>query len=298
MKSYFLKCFLNLLLFPLALSAQDMFWEINGTKGGKVYILGTLDVGDRDLYPLRKEIQEAFTRSNYLILELRRGDSANAYAFDEMYVKARYDANDSLNKHISSQTYKKVQTWLKQQKLPLNAMDRFKPWVIGLTLSSLDMALWGGEKRLSLTNYFYEKARRESKGVYALEHYSEAFLRLSEMDYDLEDSLLQTFIAKRSHTQELYDERFKNYQEGNLSYFEQSLLDPFEDFPIVKEVVLDEQNALYTKKVKLYRNNRHGRHYFLIMNLEHLLGDTGVLAQLKEAGIEVKSYEALEDVNP
>jgi len=267
-----------------------MFWEVNGTKGGKVYILGTLDLGNNDMYPLHEEINAAFDRSNYLILQLGKGVENEVFKNEEMYVKGRFDSNDSLRKHIKSSTYRKLRVWLKEQKLSATAMDRFHPWVIGLTLSSLEMALWGHEKLLSLENYFYKKARRNSKGVYSLERISEAFLRLKEEDDNFQESLLQTFMDKRISSETQAQERYVNYQEGNVSQLQTTLLEPYMKHPYIKENVLDEQNRVYANKIKLYRKNKRGRHYFLIINLENLLGDEGVLAQLKEADIAVKRY--------
>lgn len=279
------------MFFSSLLSANEWFWEVNGTKGGKVYILGSLEIGHKDLYPLSEGINEAFDRSNYLILQRGKGPSNEAFIFDEMYVKARLEDNDTLANHISSKTYAALKSWLKQQKLRTSAMDRFPPWVAGLTLSSLDMALWGDEKLLSIEKHFYEKARQEAKGIYSLERLSKYFARFQETDDNFQESLLLALMAKRVHSEAISKERFLNYQEGNISYFESALLEPIEKYPIFKEMVVDDQNRVYANKIKLYRQNKQGRHYFLIIDLEHLLGPDGVLAQLEELGINVKAYE-------
>lgn len=274
-------------------SAHTLFWEVNGTRGGKVYILGSLEIGHKELYPLDEGINAAFEQSNYLILQQGKGPNNDAYIFDEMYVKARLEDNDTLTNHISAKTYISLQSWLKQQKLPITTMDRFPAWVAGLTLSSLDMALRGDEKLLSIENHFYQKARRESKGIYSLERLSHVFLRLQETDDDFQESLLLSFMAKRVKSEAMSKERFINYQEGNITYFESSLLEPIAKYPIIKERVLDDQNRVYANKIKLYRKNKRGKHYFLIIDLEHLVGPDGVLAQLEEAGIVVKAYEGV-----
>jgi len=290
MKSYFSKFLLVFCLLLLDSLASEMFWEINGTKGGKVYILGSLEIGERDLFPLNPEINKAFDRSNYLILQLNKGDDNEAFMHEEMYVKARFEDNDSIRNHITPQTYAQVRMWLKEHKLSSSSLDQFQPWVVGLTLESLDMALWGGEKLLNIENYFYKKARRNGKGVYALERISEAFLRLQGEDDDFQETLLQSFMDRRVSSEKLYHERFVNYREGNISYLEKVLVEPLAKHPMIKELVYDEQNRVYANKIKLYMKNKRGREYFLIIDLEHLLGDDGVLAQLNEAGIAVKAY--------
>lgn len=290
MKSYFLKITLIFSLLTVFVSAKEMFWEVNGTKGGKVYILGTLDFGHRDSYPLSQEINEAFNRSNYLIVQLGKGEKNNVFKNDEMYIKGRYDDNDSIRKHLSASTYSKLRLWLKEQKLSSNAMDRFYPWVASLTLNSLEMALWGHEKLLSLESYFYKKAQRDGKGIYSIELISEAYFRLREGDDHFQEELLKTYMDKKIASEAEASIRFKHYNDANVSYFNTVLLEPYEKHPFIKENVLDEQNRVYTNKIKRYRNNKRGRHYFLMINLENLLGDAGVIAQLKEAGIEVQSY--------
>jgi uncharacterized protein YbaP (TraB family) len=277
-------------MLTVSVSAQEMFWEVNGTKGGKVYILGSLEMGNRDMYPLNQHVIDAFSRSNYLILAMGRGASNEAFIQDQLYVKARYDDNDSLQNHLTSESYQALGLWLKDHKISADRMDRFPPWVVGLTLTELDMALRGDEQRFTLENYFYQKARRVPKGVYGIERISDAFMRLKDSDDMFQQRLLEAMIDLRVATQQEAKERFSMYQEGNRTYFEEKLIKPFDAYSTIQERVLYDKTETYFKKIMRYRANKRGRHYFVIINLQNLLGEKGVLARLKEADVEVTAY--------
>ena len=57
-----------------------------------------------------------------------------------------------------------------------------------------------------------------------------------------------------------------------------------------KQRLLTDANEAFMKKILRYRGSKKGRSYFIIIGLEYLLGDTGILARLKEAEIEVISH--------
>lgn len=290
MKSYFFKLLLLFLLFSSELTAKTFFWEVNGTQGGKVYILGSLNIGKQDLYPLDKEINEAFDNSSYLLLEQLKSVENSVYINQTLFKDNRYDANDSISSHLSKKSQRSLQFWLKSLKLPENAMDSYAPWIAAEILSSLDVALRGDEERLSLENYFYKKAQRANKRIYGLERVADRFMRLQDPEDAFQESLFRSYLAVRSFTPQTTQERFEKYKEANASYFVEKMIEPIALYPVIQERVLWASNIVYFNKVLKYRANKRGRNYFLIIGLEHVLGEMGILAFLEEAGIDVKSY--------
>jgi uncharacterized protein len=290
MKSYLTRILLLLVLLQVNLLAKDFFWEVNGTQGGKVYLLASLPMGQQDLYPLSSTITDAFQKSNYLFLQHHRNDNNAIYTNEELYKKGRLEDNDTLSNHLSEESYEQLQSWLTRLKLSKTSMDRYHPWVVALTLSSLDIASNGNEERLTLQSYFFKKAQRNNKRIYSLERVSDHLMRMKDEDPIFQENLLQTYMYSSEILSESVEKTFMKCKEGNVSFFEESLLHPFEAFPLVKERVLSEANEKFMKKVLRYRGNKKGRSYFIIIGLEYLLGDTGILARLKEAEIEVVSH--------
>ncbi len=290
MKSYFSKLLFFIVVFATSVYAHEMFWEVNGTKGGKVYILGSLDMGNHDMYPLNGHVMNAFEQSNYLIVELGKGVNNESFIYDQLYVKARYEDNDSIVNHLSPKSYTALGAWLNEHHMESKQLDRFKPWVAAVTLNALDLALRGDEERFTFVNYFFQRARRIPKGVYGIERISQAFERLSDLNETLQEDFLNLQMDRRVTTHAQALERFTNYQEGNRSYFVQKLIEPMQNYAQLQTAFYDTKIDTYVKKIMRYRNNHKGRSYFLIIDLQNLLGERGVIAKLEEADVEVNAY--------
>ena len=70
--------FIALSFFVLTLAQAEndraFFWKVSTVEGGQdaatVYLMGSIHFADKSFYPLRKEIEQAFDQSDYLVVEL------------------------------------------------------------------------------------------------------------------------------------------------------------------------------------------------------------------------------------
>ena len=83
---------------------QKLFlWRVNGDRG-TVFLLGSAHVARPDLYPLPREIEEAFSRAHYLVEETApsKADPQAIHQFLTAY--GRYADGDRLENHLFDPT--------------------------------------------------------------------------------------------------------------------------------------------------------------------------------------------------
>ena len=274
--------FIIMLLFWVSLEAQTMCWEVNGTHGGKVYLLGSVHVGKESMYPMHPRIEEAFKSSDYLFLEVKSSEDATVAMNLAMFKEGRYEGNATLATSVSAPTYTRVQSWLAAYEMPLKSMDPFKPWVVAVNMTMLEAMKLGFSPVYGIDRYFESKATHASKPIYSLESIKDQInaMRFDEGSFQ-EDFLKMVLEDKMSSAQEI-QMLLDAYHEGNVTFFHDHLLAPMQNYPLVREKFLIERNTKMYSNIKRYINSKKGRNYFIIVGLAHLLGEGGLL-QLIEA---------------
>lgn len=290
MKVSFTRFLLFLTLFFSSAFAEEMFWEVNGTKGSKVYLLGSIHLGDESLYPLDKKIYDIFRKSNYLFLETSISEDTQILLNEQLYKKKRLDDNDSIKNYITPTTYNDLREWIKDLNLGPTSMDRYLPAVAAVTLSLYDFYRFGYSSDLGIEKHFMVKAKYQNKPIYGLESVWSQIKLLSDDNKSYQEAFLQSQMSVRFKSQGEVDTMFVNYKEGNISYFNTLVASSLESYPSIKESLVTKRNEYMYKKVLKYLANRKGRKYFIIVGLAHLIGEEGILAKLRADGYSVTRY--------
>src|SRR4030042_7209753 len=108
----FAVCFvliLGLSAFPketLSASQKSFLWKIQ-SKTNTVYVLGSLHYSKKEIYPLSEKIEKAFSESEILVVEADVNDTKKM-DIQKLMERAFYSENDTLEKHVSTETYERV----------------------------------------------------------------------------------------------------------------------------------------------------------------------------------------------
>src|SRR5436190_24149385 len=72
----------------------------------EVYLFGSIHLGKKEFYPLAKEIEAAFERSKFLVLEADESKLEPGKLQTLVLEQGMYAPDDSLSKHASAETMK------------------------------------------------------------------------------------------------------------------------------------------------------------------------------------------------
>jgi uncharacterized protein YbaP (TraB family) len=269
-----------------AAEGKNFLWMVR-SNSSTLYILGSVHFLKRENYPLNPGIEKAFAQSNVLVVEANIADPTKLNS-DALVRNALYPENDSLEKHVSPETYEYVKKEIGNLGLPLELVARQKPWILALTLEALELMKLGFDPGQGIDAYFLSKAQG-SKKILELEGVDEQFNLLSNFS-DKEQELFLLYTLKDLNL--LSDETnqlVKAWSTGNVNGIESVITKTIREDrrlePIFKRL-LDDRNKGMVSKIEGYLKTKET--YFVVVGAGHLVGDKGIIKMLKERGHAVE----------
>src|SRR6185369_730536 len=117
-------------LFSTAAFAQSgrPFMWVTKSDTATVYLLGSMHAAQTDLYPLDERIENAFAKSDALVVEVDESE-INTQAALQFAAKGMYPPGDQLDKHISAKLLEATDARFQKLGLPV-PYKQFRPWMV------------------------------------------------------------------------------------------------------------------------------------------------------------------------
>jgi hypothetical protein len=235
----------------------------------------------QNIYPLDKVIEDAFDKSDVLAVEANVNDVGNL-DIGKLMDRAFYQGDDTLEKHVSRDTYDLVKKEFAGSGILLDLIDRQKPWFLALTLSSIELVQLGFDPTLGIDMHFLSKAEGKKK-IAELESVDYQINLLSRFsDREQEAFLLNTLKESKTMDQEV-NGLVRAWKSGDTKTVE-SVLTKSDDAGMasVNEKILYERNGHMASRIEDYLRGRET--YFVVVGAGHLVGSRGIIEILKGKG--------------
>ena len=279
-----------LVIFLFAVFAQDslsqskksFLWKVQ-SKTNTVYVLGSIHYLKKEMYPLDEKIEKAFDQSNILGVEANV-DNVSKTDVQKLVESAFYSGDETLEKHLSPETFESVKKQLTELGASLEAANKYRPWFLALSLASIEIVKLGFDPNYGIDRYFLSKATEKKKIVEleSLEYQINLFSALSEKDQEL--FLLYTLKDIKVLEQEL-DKLIKAWTAGDEKGIElimtKSIKEDKKLIPIYEKLVV-ERNRKMVSKIEEYLKEKET--FFVIVGAGHLVGNQGIIELLKGKG--------------
>ena len=270
----------------LSQSRKSFLWKIQ-SKTNTVYVLGSIHLFKREIYPLNQKIESAFGQSEILVVEANVDDIRNVDV-QKLMERAFYPENDTLEKHVSPEIYELVKKETSGLGIPVELINKQRPWFLAMTLEALESLKLGFDPNYGIDKYFLSKAEGE-KRILELESIDYQLNLLSSFsDKDQELLLLYTLRDLKLLEQEL-EQLSKAWTSGDTKSMESILTRSVSEdnrFASILEKIVYERNRKMASKIEdLLRTNET---YFVIVGAGHLVGDRGIIENLKRKGYLVE----------
>jgi len=277
-------------IFLIAVFTQDslsqpkksFLWKVQ-SKTNTVYVLGSIHYLKKEMYPLDEKIEKAFDQSEILVVE---ADVANIRKEDiqKLMENAFYTENDTLQKHLSAETYGLVKKKLEELGASLEVANKYKPWFLGLNLVSLEALKLGFDPNYGVDRYFLEKAA-ERKKILELESLEYQFKLFSALSGKDQESFLLYIVKDIKVLEQELDKLVKAWttgdEKGIESIMTRSIKEDKRLIPIYEKLVV-ERNRKMVSKIEEYLKEKET--FFVIVGAGHLVGNQGIIKLLKGKG--------------
>ncbi|MDR0271433.1 TraB/GumN family protein [Paenibacillus sp.] len=264
---------------------RGFMWEVE-KNGNTVYLVGSMHIADDSFYPLRSELEKAFAEADYLGVEIDLSKAADEAQQKIIMDLSMYQDGTTLKDHVSSATYAKVGKILEQSGMKPNAMDAFKPWVVGTTINSLKSVKAGYEAASGVDLYFTQKANERKIPVLELESYKSQLGMFDGFSKELQEKNLNDVLDNF----DVLDDTVKKMAEMWKTGSEEQLLELTNSITADGEynkAMLIDRNIKMADKIDGYLKSNKKEEYFIVVGAAHYLGENGIIKLLEEKGYTV-----------
>ena len=282
-----------------ACAANDkaFIWQVtsdgNLSEQTTVYLMGSIHFADKSFYPLRAEIEDAYDRSQHLVVELDVNKTDHQAYVRLLSQRGVYKDGSTIKDDLSEETWLQLRQRLRHLNIDYESVKNYKPGILVLTLSAAQVMQMGFDAQLGIDAYFLAKASqaglRQAKKIIELETLEQQlnlFLNIPNGDLLLKESLYSL-----DDSELLMADMVRYWKQGDESQMSKLLFDDaLDDYPAFSEIydsLFYERNDSMAKKIEAMLQQGKGS-YFVVVGSGHLIGKEGIVSALKEKGYNVK----------
>ncbi len=270
-------------------ASRCFLWEASSGKG-TVYLLGSIHVGNKSLYPMDATIREAFKKADTLVLEVHLTPEVQMQSALLAMQKGTYPAGQTLRDNLEKETLDKLNAYMKTQGLSLDMYNTMRPWLLGITLTMLEYMRLGFNPKQGIDMHF--TARAGDRRILQLETVEKQLNILSSGCKEVQDVMLREVLDQVDDARTLMRGMLSAWKSGDADAMDKLLRENMSDDPRMEEMhkkLLDNRNAEMTSKIAEYLQTDGT--YFVIVGSGHVVGKKGIVQLLKDREVKVRQLE-------
>jgi hypothetical protein len=275
---------------PAQIAWHPLLYKIAGTKPS--YLFGTIHVPDSRIANFPPALDQAIASSDEIVNEMPLDNASNPMA---MMASFQMPNGQTLTSQLSPALHARLAQVFQSKGLPLMPFEHFKVWAVAAQVALIDhlMEMMSGGKAIDMN--IHDKGKAAGKKTSGLETEAEQLQVFDGLTKDEQSRVLEQTL----------DQRDKDLKDGKDPVAKlMSLYIAGDEVPLLAELNagFDPQKPLDQKLLKRLITDRNkimtdriaaklkgpARSYFIAVGAAHLLGDDGVVAQLKKKGVTIE----------
>jgi hypothetical protein len=265
-------------------SSQGLIWKATSPHS-TIYLLGSIHVASRDMYPLPRHIEEAFRRSSVLVVEVDLNKIDQTKFQPLLMAKGMYPFNDSLWNHVSPETKTLVSRFCDENGVPSEMFARVKPWLATVMASMLPMQTSGMSPELGIDQHFLNLARNAMR-VEQLETAEGQLRLLADIPESKQEQYLVATLKSAALTQQLVKDFKSAWMTGDANRLDTLVAGSWEGATeLQKSMFADRNPHMADVAEQCLKNNQR---CFVVVGAGHLVGREGVVRLLQDRGFKVE----------
>jgi uncharacterized protein len=260
---------------------KSFLWQLRSGKGD-MYILGSIHFLKRENYPLNPTIEKAFDRAEKLLFEIDFKSADPATLQRLTLEKGLQRDGKTLQQNISAQTYSLAAKRAQELGIDIRALSPLKPWVVALTMASLQLQKLGFDPNSGVDRYLAGRAKIAGKPIAGLETAAFQIGLMDQLSASDQESMLRQSLREMDLLDKGLDQIVRAWGAGDVPALEQLLLNAMREYPAVHQKIVVDRNRRWLPEIE--RLITQGENALVIVGAAHLVGKEGVIELLKARG--------------
>jgi len=262
-----------------------LMWKASSPTA-TLYLVGSIHVGDKTMYPLPPEVESAFAAAKVLTVEINIKNVDKVKAMELIQQNGMYPAGDSLSKHISKETSDALDAFCAQHSLPRAGVEQLRPWVAAITVAALSWQQAGEDPALGIDMHFLDESKPPQRidELETMESQLGLFVNASEEE---QQALLTSSLKQGDKMKEMIRQIQATYVSGDAEALDKLMKEQADTgSKSLTQKLLYDRNVTMTARLEQYLKNKEQA--FVVVGAGHIVGDKGIVQLLRAKGYKVE----------
>ena len=266
-----------------AAAPQHILYRVQGEQG-TVYLLGSVHLLTPDVYPLGPKLETAFDEAERVFFEVNL-DSLAARAA-ELAARAQYAPGKTLQSELAPETYALLEQKLGGYGLSAAMVNGYEPWMVALTLVTIEYQRAGLKPELGIDVHFKTRAAQAGKPLGALESVDFQLGLFDSFSTREQEQFLQQTLEQLERTGPMMAELVTAWKAGDERRLDALMNESMREYPALYARMLTDRNAAWVPQIE--RMMREPGDELVVVGAGHLVGSSGVVEMLRRKGYRVE----------
>jgi len=270
----------------LTVLAESSVWKVS--KGNDhIFIGGTVHILPASEFPLPKEFEQAYKKSDAIVLETKLPDASDSAFQMKMMQQMAYGNGETIGDFLSAKTERELSTYISTLGAELAMFERFKPGFLVTMLAMLEAqrAQLSGE---GVDIFYSKKATKDNKPIEYFETADFQMNMIAEMGQGNEEKFIKSNLEQMKDFKTMFLGLLKAWRAGDTKQLNKLAIEPMKEDPETLKALLLDRNRNWVKDInKMFTDNDKE---FVLVGVAHLVGDNSVLSLLKAKGYRVEKF--------
>jgi uncharacterized protein YbaP (TraB family) len=267
--------------------AAPAMWEVRDADS-RIYLFGSMHVLSPGVTWRTKSFDRAYAAADKVWFETR----ADAGPAEIKALVDRYgvDAHRSLTEKLPPVSVASLRPLLDKRGVPLERVDRLRPWAAAMMLSVLPMTEAGGSVASGADAAVTTRAKRADKPVAVFETLEEQLKIFADLPEPVELEYLDDVVREQLTPPRNGVDLQNVWLRGDMNRLGPLLVDHLRrDRPALHEALLHRRNLAWAEK--LDREMRGSGVQLVVVGALHMAGDDGLPALMQARGYAVRRVQ-------
>lgn len=280
--------FLTAAFLPAAAQQRDApaLWKLGGPQG-KVYLFGSFHMLPPEVKWRSDALDAALRRADVIVLETNVREVRDPAAMRPLIAKyGLLPDGASLPASLPASTRADLERVTRELGLPMEALERVRPWLAAIVLTAAAMAREGFDPKEGIEEQLATWALAEDKTLDSLESNESQIRVMADLGSEAEAGLLAATLKQIRDLPATLDEMLKAYRTGDVRTLEKSVNAGLADVPVLRQRLLRDRHERWLPQIE--KMMKDGKTYVVVVGAAHVVGPDSVVAMLRAKGIRVE----------
>lgn len=269
---------------PVAAGGKLSLWEVR-SGNARIHLLGSVHFLKADAYPLAKPIEDAVRSAEVFAFETDLDAMAKPEGMMKMVASGQYADGKTLATQLDASLYARVKKKATAAGLPMELINGMRPWLVAVTLITLDLQEQGYNPAQGVDHHYHEIAKEGKKQIIPLETVEAQLSFFSELPAADEAAFLAQTLDEIEKLRPMMDQMITAWKTGDAPALDKLMNESMKGQPKLYKRLLVDRNASWIPKIE--KLIQEGRPAVVIVGCAHLVGKDSVVEMLRRKGFTV-----------